>query len=104
MFLLYHNESLMYEFTCGGPGFDVSCTMDDYILGFSFLGWTQAIPDVKGKYYQAKFQIFTLQHWTFEKINKSMKTKHLFLFLRKLSLFMDNGSTGQEPHLQKHRG
>lgn len=62
--------SLMYEFTCGGPGFYVSCTMDDYILGFSLLGCTQAIPDVKGIYYKAKPQTFTLQHWTFDKINE----------------------------------
>lgn len=62
--------SLMYEFTCGGPGFDVSCTMDDYILGFSLLGCTQAIPDVKQKYYKAKLQTSTLQHWTFDKRNE----------------------------------
>lgn len=40
--------SQMCGFTCGGPGFNISCTVDNYILGFSFLGCTQAIPDVNG--------------------------------------------------------
>lgn len=54
--------SLTYGFTCGGPGFDVSCTMDHYILGFSFLGCTQAIPGEKGYSHS--------QRWTFKKINE----------------------------------
>lgn len=29
---------------------------------------------------------------------------YLFLFRRKLSLFIDNGSTGQVPHLYKQAG
>lgn len=38
----------MCERTRGGPGLDVSCTVDDYILRLSFLGGTQAVPDGMG--------------------------------------------------------
>lgn len=35
--------------TCRGPGLDISCAVDHYVLGFPFLGCTQTIPGVKEK-------------------------------------------------------
>lgn len=109
------------SFTCRWPGLDVSCTVDHYILGVPFLGCTQTIPEMKetsvNQQYSADILLPFLtgllqlclcsaqqfQH-TFKTNAKEKMFGHLFLFLRKLSLFIDNGSTAQEPHLQVHTG
>lgn len=81
--------------------------MNDHILGLPLFGWTQAVPGVKTKCYVKMWLSSTCYKadWLSlfprqKKCKQACKIcGHLFLFLRKFSLFMDNGSTARKPNL-----